>query len=312
MIIWVKDFGRTKGGELVSLYTLENSKRTRVQAINYGAAVVSAVVPKRDESFVDIVLGYDDIGSYENQKSRIGAVVGRAANRVKNGEVVLDATKYALTANDGADHELGGAEGFDKKIWSAEVLDGALVMSCVSPDGDEGYPGTLQASVKYYLDDDDAFTVSYEAQTDKTTLCNMSNRLFFNLDGHDSDAINDQRIAIDVGSLISLNDGLSLTGGLSDFKTLNIAEPQDGSVKKVACAYSPASGVELIISSNMPGVSLYDGLDIEDSSVGKNGAVYNKRGGFCLAPQYLSLDQCVLTSDKTYKSEIVYHFSVIK
>ena len=158
-------FGQTKTGEAVFAFTLKNSVGTEATILTYGAAVQSLKF-----AGTDVVLGYDTMPDYEAQDKFMGAVAGRFANRIGKGRFVLNGVEYELYCNDGANHLHGGKEGFDKKVWTADVEDDALCMRYTSPNGEEGYPGTLCTEVRYRLDDENRFCVEYQAVCD-TDLC---------------------------------------------------------------------------------------------------------------------------------------------
>jgi aldose 1-epimerase len=349
MAISFKEFGKTKNGETITVYTLENAKKTRVSVINYGAAIISVVVPQKDGNFIDVALGYGDVASYENQEPYIGALIGRVGNRIENGKFTLDGKEYTLYANDGPNHLHGGKVGFDKKLWSAGVEGGAVKMTYASPDGEEGYPGTLEVTVRYSLDDEDALTIYYEAVTDKTTVVNLTNHSYFNLNGHGAGEITDHYIGIFADSYTATKEGLlpdgrilPVSGTPLDFTTPKLIgenidadsfEPiksaggfdhnfvikdYDASVKPAARVYSPKTGVELTASTNMPGIQFYSGNFLKNGIAGKDGATYNRRGGLCLETQYFpnalanpGFVQPVLKPGETYKHTTIYRFGTI-
>ena len=181
-----KPWGKTAKGEEVELYTLRNGK-TEVSIATWGAAVTSLRVPDRNGAIADVVLGFDSLEPYMKEHPFFGVVVGRYANRIGQGRFTLDHKEYRLTINNGKNQLHGGPEGFYRKVWKAEEVDAkdgpALKLTYVSPDGEEGYPGTLTASVIYTLTDDGALRMEYAATTDKPTVVNLTNHAYFNLSG---------------------------------------------------------------------------------------------------------------------------------
>ena len=183
------------GGKEVFLFTLKNAKGMKVKLTNFGCAVVGI-----EYKGIDVALGFDALDDYVNQSCYLGVVVGRCANRVKNGRFVLNGTEYNVSKNLGNNQLHGGFKGFDKVLWDVEngVSDGSSVcFSYLSKDGEEGYPGNLITKVTYSLDEDCGLKISYEAVTDKPTVVNLANHTYFNLSGHDSGSIEDQWVRID-------------------------------------------------------------------------------------------------------------------
>lgn len=210
-----KPFGVLSTGEKISSYTLSNGNGTRVTVIDYGAAVISLSVRDRNGRFSDIVAGYDSLFDYEFGDGYLGAVVGRAGNRIANGSFTLDGASYTLYRNDGENHLHGGKQGFSNKVWSVEMHDSDepyLVMSYISAGGEEGYPGTLSVVVTYKLSKDDSLSINYKAQTDRPTVLNLTNHSYFNLGGYASGDVLDHEITIDADTYLPTNEALIPTG----------------------------------------------------------------------------------------------------
>jgi len=183
-----ESFGKTPEGREVNLYTLTNTNGLRAKITNYGAILVSLEVPDRDGNLADITLGFDALDGYLAGSPYFGATVGRYANRIGKAKFVLDGVEYELAANNGENHLHGGIKGFDKVVWKPEDLwandnEALLKMSYISEDDEEGYPGNLACTVTYTLTKDDELKINYEAQTDKTTVVNLTNHSYFNLAG---------------------------------------------------------------------------------------------------------------------------------
>src|SRR5713226_7918677 len=182
-----KAFGKTPDGQPVDLYVLTNKSGAEVSITNYGGAVVSIKVPDRNGKFADVVLGYNNVDGYVNDKSHFGGIIGRFGNRIAHAQFVLDGKTYTLAKNNGENTLHGGVKGFDKALWTAKTLpakDGeSLELSYLSKDGDEGFPGNLKVSVIYTLTDTNALRIEYSATTDKKTVVNLTSHGYFNLAG---------------------------------------------------------------------------------------------------------------------------------
>lgn len=194
-----ESFGKLKDGREVELYTLRNTKGTQAQIITYGARLVAWKFRNQDFKLVDVVLGYEDIATYEQDDKYLGAIVGRHANRIAEGKAVVGGKEYQLELNDGSrkqNHLHGGFHGFDKQLWEAEETHEGLKLTYRSKDGEGGYPGNLTATVTYGLSNDNELSIRYEAVSDKDTVCNLTNHSYFNLDGFDADSVLEQKLQI--------------------------------------------------------------------------------------------------------------------
>lgn len=178
-----KLFGETEANQPVYLHRLQSESGLCLQVIDYGAAIQSLWVPDSDGNAVDVVLGYDTLAAYSEGTEYLGACIGRCANRIENGVFELNGKTYALQKNDGDNHLHGGVYGFDRKVWQYQILPDGICYTCVSGDMEEGYPGRLRASVTYRLLPDNGLQITYEAVTDKETICNLTNHSYFNLNG---------------------------------------------------------------------------------------------------------------------------------
>ena len=214
-IIKKEAFGTLQDGRKIEKYTLRNTKGTEVKIITYGARLVSWRVMTSKFEFVDVLLGYEDIASYEQDDKYLGAVVGRHANRLEDGIAVIGGKEYQLEQNDGSrkqNHLHGGFSGFDKKVWEAEETHEGLKLTLTSPAGEGGYPGTMKVSVLYGLSNDNELSIRYEAVSDEDTVCNLTNHAYFNLDGFESDSVMRQKLRIFADSFTE-NDEESLPTG---------------------------------------------------------------------------------------------------
>lgn len=302
-------FGRLPDGRAVNAYTITAGRFSAIIS-EYGCAVTSFAI---DDT--DVVLGFDDVMGYVNHGEYMGALVGRIANRIAKGQFNLNGKDYQLYINNGPNHNHGGKEGFDKKLWKAEILsDNKLRMEYVSNDMEEGYPGTLKTTVEYELCEDGTLRLDLYAETDKTTIVNLTNHIYFNLDGHDCghDTLT-QKVKI-YGNRVGTVDGDCLATGemrrvdgtvfnlngehcLGEMypytdEQIILANGYDHSfevtgdgMRTMLEAVSDASGIKLTCVSDQPCVHLYSGNYIPDDRMGKGGARYGKHYGFAIEAQ---------------------------
>jgi aldose 1-epimerase len=341
-----KPFGKTAQGELVTLHTLTNKKGMSVSIMDYGATIVKILVPDRDGKIGDVVLGFDRFAPYLRQPPYFGATIGRYANRIAKGQFELAGTHYQLPINNGPNSLHGGIHGFDKHIWKFESVDTdipAIRFSRLSPDGEEGYPGNLFASVTFSLNDDNELRISYEATTDKPTIINLTNHTYFNLSGGGS--VLDDLVTLHADSYTPVDATLIPTGEIKpvadtpfDFRTptpigKNLAQAGGKPVgydhnfvlKKgfffnwslAAEVYDPKSGRTLEVSTDQPGIQFYTGNFLDGTITGKGGDVYRQHTAFCLetqhfpdSPNHDNFPSVVLSPDDTYKTSTVYAFGV--
>ena len=315
-----KPFGTLANGEEGSLYTLTNKNGLTASITNYGAAVTSLFVPDKNGKLSDVVLGYDDLAGYVNCKSYFGVIVGRYGNRIGKGKFALDGEQYQVTVNDGENHLHGGARGFHKVLWRAEPgqtdSSQSLKLTYTSPDGDEGYPGTVTVDVTYTLTDNNELVIAYQGKTDRTTILNPTHHSYFNLTGAPAKTILDHQLQIESDSITPVGKGLITTGVITpventpmDFRTstpigLHINELNeqlalglgydhnwvlrnfDGKVRRAAELYDASSGRLMTVLTDQPGLQFYSGNFLDGSIKGKNNIVYNHRTGLCLAAQH--------------------------
>ncbi len=347
-------FGTLPGGEAVDLYTLVNERGTQARIINYGGILVSLRIADDTGVLSEVVLGYSDLAGYLANTPYFGALVGRYANRIGDARFVLDNVEYRLAANDGANHLHGGVRGFDKALWRAAASLGAagpvLELRYVSPDGEEGYPGTLSATVSYTLTNNNELVVEYQATTDKPTLCNLAHHSYFNLGGHNSGDVLGHEVQIFAANNTPADDTLIPTGKIApvagtpfDFtkpkaagKDLKAAGGMPvgfdlnyvldkGTTDRpqlAARVTEPKSGRVLEVLSTEPGLQFYTGNFLDGTNVGKGGAVYKQYNGFCMEPQkfpdsvnkpeWKDVSNPVLRPGETYKQTTIYRFGVAK
>jgi aldose 1-epimerase len=313
-----------------------------------GAAITELWVPDKDGKLADVTLGYDSVKGYESENNPyFGCVVGRVCNRIAKGKFTLDGEEYKLATNNGKNHLHGGKVGFDKKVWKASVVDKAKVPAAVnffytSPDGEEGYPGTLKVGVIYELNDKNELHIHYTATTDKATPVNLTNHAYFNLAGHDAGDVLDHELTVKASKYTPTDDEYIPTGKIEpvedtvfDFTKatkigarikkikgtpggydLNYVLDSDGKLKLAAIVHEPKSGRVMEVLTTEPGIQFYTGNFLDGKVKGKGGAVYKKHDAFCLETQHYpdsvnhkNFPSTILTPGKTYKSTTVYRFS---
>ena len=312
-------FGKLSDGREVYRYSLTNDSGMRVDIITYGAIVTNLFVKDRTGASADVVLGYDSLQGYVNDRAYFGSIVGRYGNRIGKGKFRLDGKEFQLALNDGQNHLHGGVVGFNKVVWNAEPIEGkngpSLKLTYSSKDGEEGYPGTVTITVKYSLTKENALEIRYEGKTDKTTILNPTHHSYFNLTGSLTKTILDHQLMIAADSTTPIRSGLIPTGTIvsvantpMDFRTLtpigahigdkdeqlSLARGYDHNwvlrdytkkVRKAAEVYEPASGRVMTLFTDQPGLQFYTGNFLDGSAKGKNGVAYQYRTGLCLEAQ---------------------------
>lgn len=337
-------FGTLPDGSAVDLYTLTNKDGLKVQLMTYGAILVSLDLPDRNGAFADCVLGYDAFDGYLKEGNYFGAIVGRYGNRIAKGKFVLDGNTYTLATNNGQNHLHGGVKGFDKVLWKGEPVQDStgvgVKFTYLSKDGEEGYPGNLEASVTYVLNDQNELIISYEAKTDKPTVVNMTHHSFWNLAGGRRDVLGHE-LMLAADRYTPVDEGLIPTGELaavagtpmSFLESTAIGARIDqvpggydhnyvlssggGTMALAARVVDPESGRVMEISTVEPGIQFYSGNFLDGSIAGKGGQVYSKYWGFCLetqhfpdSPNHPDFPSTVLRPGETYKTTTIHKFSV--
>jgi aldose 1-epimerase len=339
------EYGKTPEGEVVDLYVLTNGRIT-AKVITYGGIVTELLVPDRTGKVGDVVLGFDTLEQYLARNPHFGAITGRVANRIAKGQFSLDGVDYKLAINNGPNSLHGGLKAFDKKVWKAEevaVEGGAGVkLSYTSPDGEEGYPGTLKTTVTYKVTSDDALEIDYTATTDKATPVNLTNHTYFNLAGAASGTILDQEMMLAADEYTIADETFIPLGKLEPVKgtPLDFTMPMaiGSRIKEIpgepggydhnyvirhdakspalaARAYDPKSGRVLEMFTTEPGVQFYSSNFLKDTK-GKGGAAYGKHQGFCLEAQHYpdsvhhpEFPTVILRPGATYTQTTIYKFS---
>ena len=343
MSIKKQAFGKTKDGKDVDLYTLTNANGLKTEIMTYGGIVRTLDVPDRNGNFADIVLGYDTLNEYIKNNPYFGALVGRYGNRIGKGKFTLDGVEYTLATNNGPNHLHGGMKGFDKVVWDAEPMEDetsvGLKLTYLSKDGEEGYPGNLNCTVIYTLTNDNELKVSYEAETDKPTVINLTHHSYFDLAGQGSGDILGHELMLTADNFTPVDEGLITTGEIKPVKgtLMDFTKPtpigsriaqveggydhnyvlnnSDGSLALAASVYEPKSGRVMEIFTTEPGIQFYSGNFLDGSNKGK-GAVYNKHDGFCLETQHFpdspnkpNFPSVVLKPGEKYMHLTVHKFS---
>ncbi|MDP4282366.1 MAG: aldose epimerase family protein [Bacteroidota bacterium] len=335
-------FGKVDGQE-ADLYTLSNPNGITIKITNYGGIITSVIVPDKNGKTGDIVLGYDNLKSYLEKTPYFGALVGRYGNRIANGTFTLDGKIYHLAKNDGNNTLHGGVKGFDKMIWNASEFSGngerGIILKYLSKDGEEGFPGNLNVTVKYTLNDKNQLIIRMEAVTDKPTPINLCNHSYFNLTGGETDVLN-HHVTLYADRYTEVNDQLIPTGKLPltihtpmDFSTDHtigerisqvpggydhnyVLTGKTGELHPVAKVTEDKSGRVLTVQSTQPGVQFYTGNFLDGTITGKNGIVYKKHWGFCLETQHFpdspnqkSFPNSILKPGEKYSETTVIEFS---
>ncbi|MCM8730633.1 aldose epimerase family protein [Hephaestia sp. GCM10023244] len=315
-------FGTLADGTPIEAVTLTNDRGVSARIIAYGATLQALEAPDRDGKSADIMLGYDDLASFVDKPNYFGVTVGRYANRIAGGKFALDGQTYQLTLNDTANSLHGGARGFDKQVWTiTDVKQGpvaSVTLALTSPDGDQGYPGTLTATVTYALDEKNQLTIDFNATTDRPTVVNMTNHGIFNLAGEGAaTGILDHKLTVPAAAYTPVNAALIPTGELKpvagtvfDFRKARTigdgirdgTDPQivagrgydhnfaldaglTAEPKLAARLEDPKSGRVLDVLSTEPGMQIYTGNFLDGTLVGKHGHLYRQGDGIAMEPQ---------------------------
>ncbi|MBQ9802208.1 MAG: galactose mutarotase [Clostridia bacterium] len=354
MSIQKHTFGKLPDGRAVTRYILQNKNGMTVALLDYAGAIQQLLVPDRAGRMVDVVGGYDNVLDYYYGDGYQGSLVGRIGNRIKEGKFTLEGKSYTLAINNGPNHLHGGIESFSRKIWEATPIDGEepqLQLHLVSPDGEEGYPGTLDVTVTYTLTAENALAIRYVATTDKTTIVNLTNHSYFNLGGFASGKIFDHELWLDADTYLPTDKTLIPTGELRfvagtpfDFRTpktvgrdfgaadedLKIAGGYDhcfnfvgGEQREPVCRaalYCARTGIEMKTLTDLPSVQFYSGNFLKNPDHPfKGGYAQATQNALCLETQKMpdSINHENFTDVRLHPGEVydhttVYAFSVRK
>ncbi|USI74974.1 aldose epimerase family protein [Sphingomonas morindae] len=346
-------FGQLPDGRAVEAITLSDGAGRSATILTLGASVQALSVPDRAGHSADIVLGYDDLAGYLAKPNFFGATVGRVANRIAKGRFTLDGKSYQTPVNDGPNALHGGTKGFDKVLWTVIATSGgaqpSVTLRYVSPDGDQGYPGTLTATATYSLGADGTFDIVYRATTDRPTLVNLSNHTYWNLAGEGDPAgamglrmmIPATRFTPTDATAIPTGQLQPVAGTPFDFRTptvigLRVRDGRDtqlrygrgydhnwvvsatkpGAMQLMARVEDPASGRVMELSSDQPGLQFYSGNFLDGTITGKRGHIYREGDAIVLEPQMFpdtpnqpAFGSVRLDPGQTYENHIRYRFS---
>ena len=342
-----KEFGIAKDGKQTYLYTMSNHNGMEATVTEFGAILVKLIVPNHDGVKQDVVLGYDSLSQYEENGCFFGATIGRSANRIKGAAFTLDGVEYKLAANENGNNLHTEADhGFHKIVWDAEILEekNAVKFSYISPDGENGFPGTLHISVTYTLTEDNAIVITYDGVCDKKSMLNMTNHSYFNLGGHASGDICDEKMTIFADGFVEVLPGAIPTGKVievegtpmdfrlakrigdeidADWEQLTLVKGYDhtwalntvpGKVEKIAQVEDEKAGRVMEVYTDLPGVQFYAGNFITPQT-GKDGAHYDVRQALCLETQYFpnsinepNFRQPVFEAGEPYCTTTIYKF----
>lgn len=339
MKITKRAFGTLSDGQAVHCWRIENEQGLCAEVLDYGATIRALWVPDRTGELVDVVLGYDTLEGYLENPGYLGATIGRFGNRIGGGCFTLNDKTYTLACNNGKNHLHGGNRGFDQHIWQAEETESGVLFQTVSPDGEEGYPGTLRVSVQIGWRGN-ALCLRYHAVCDQDTIVNLTNHSYFNLDGEGT--VQEQTLMIHAQTFTPNDESCLPIGVIApvegtavDFRVAKPigrdADRDEACVRPfggydvnfvllpgapAAIAKSPKRGIVMTMMTDQPGVQLYTANQMTPR-VGKNGQIYAHRSAFCLETQHYpdcvhhpDWPSCVLKAGETLDSETSYAFSV--
>lgn len=334
------------------LWVLKNAAGMEVAITNFGSRIVSIMVPDKNGIMQDVVLGYDSISDYIAFPGDFGATIGRYANRINQGRIIIDGTEIQLPQNNFGHCLHGGPEGWQYKVFKQVRQPDAttLEMTLVSPDGDMNFPGTVTATVVYKLTEDNAIDIRYSATTDKKTIINMCNHSYFNLSGDPVSSITDHLLYLNASRFTPVDSTFMTTGAIDsvkntpmDFTTAKaigaeinnydfvqlkngngydhnwVLDTNNDVTQLAAKVVSPLSGIALEVYTNEPGIQVYTGNFLDGTLTGKKGKVYEQRAAVCLETQHYpdspnkpEWPSVILEPGQTYNSQVIYKFAVEK
>lgn len=339
-------FGKTMAGQEVYKYTLTNASGAKVSLLDYGCVIQSMMVPDHKGQLIDVVLGYDETAPYETNGNYFGAVIGRNSNRTANASYEINGTVYYMEDNENGNNLHSGASCYGRRVWDVkEAADDHISFFLVSPDGDGGFPGEFSVMLTYTWTDDNQLQLHYEGTCDQDTIVNMTNHSYFNLSGHNSGTVLDHTLILLADGFTPVKDSTSITTGEiwpvagtpmdfnkekeigleidTDYEQLNfttgydhnyVLKNPDAGIRLYAKVKSPVTGIVMESYTDLPGVQFYAGNYIS-GPLGKDGAEYHKRDGFCLETQYYpncanieDFPGPILKKGEKYDSTTIYKF----
>ncbi|MBR4965158.1 MAG: galactose mutarotase [Lachnospiraceae bacterium] len=347
MSVKTTSFGTTREGTEVTMYTIENKNGMRADVIDYGANLVNLFVKGADGKERDVVLGFDTVAGYEKNVSFFGATIGPIANRTKDASFEIDGVKYQMDVNDNENNlHSHFYKGFHKLMWKASFYENSVTFKLEKKDMEIGHPGNMKVKVTYTLTDENELKIHYEATSDKDTIINMTNHTYFNLNGHDSGKIYDEKLCLKAAKYTPVLPGAIPIGEIAAVRAtpMDFTEPKkigeeinadfeqmlmvkgydhnwvvdhwDGELRLIATLEDENSGIVMETYSDLPGVQFYAGNCITPET-GKQGAAYEPRCGLCLETQYFpnsanqdGFERPLFGPEKPYDTTTVYKFVV--
>lgn len=341
-----ENFGQTSTGQQAALYTMENKNGMEIKVTDYGASLVSLIVPDRTGARRDVVLGYDDVSGYEAGTSFFGATVGRNANRIAGAAFELGGKTFHLDANEKGNNLHSGYDFYNKRLWEVKQSDAQhITFALFSPDGDQGFPGDVRIEVTYALTDENEVRISYRGIPGEDTILNLTNHSYFNLNGAGGSSIRNHIVRIDADAFTETDASLIPTGKLidvtgtpmdfrcekaigqdidADYEPLQLAGGYDhnwvlnshGKLQTAAEAYSPETGIAMEVLTDLPGMQMYTGNGI-GTEKGKEGKTYEKQTAVCFETQYCpdavhhdNFEAPVCKGGEIYQTTTVYKFRI--
>lgn len=343
MSITKEPFGKV-GDKTVDLYTLENENGIIVKITNFGGIVTHLYTNDKKGISENIVLGFEDLSSYQGDHPYFGAIIGRVGNRIAHGKFSLEGETYHLFINNGPNHLHGGKEGFDKKVWAATTSEtkeyDLLKLHYLSKDMEEGYPGNLDVTVEYKLTNKNELVIEYNAETDKTTHVNLTQHNYYNLNGCKKN-VHDHVVQIDAEKYTEVGENSIPTGRIFEVENtpLDFRKPkrvgddidrveggfdhnyilngETGKLRKIAEVYDPDSGRLMEVETTEPGVQFYTGNFLDGTLIGTDNITYEKQYGLCLETQHFPnspnvphFPSTILKPGNKYYHLTVYRFGV--
>jgi aldose 1-epimerase len=338
-------FDETVNGKKTSLLLLKNKNNIEVAITNYGARIVTLIVPDKNGNSTDVVVGFDSLQGYLNSTETYhGAIVGRYANRIAEGKFSLNGKDYQLAVNNPPNHLHGGPKGFNNQVWKVEgAKDNSIRLSYFSEDGEENYPGNLNVTLTYTLNDQNELIINYEATTDQPTIFNITAHPFFNLNGQGSGTVLDHQLQINADRYTPINEnsiptGISTVDTAFDFRPSkkigeNINDQNEQlkngagydhnfvvngeGLRSAGIAIGDKSGIAMEVITDQPGMQLYTGNFMKGENTIKYGLIDNHREAFCLetqhfpdSPNHPEFPTTVLNPGEVFRSTTIYKFSV--
>ncbi|BDD12218.1 aldose 1-epimerase (plasmid) [Fulvitalea axinellae] len=354
MKIEQRSFGTLPNGQETTLYTLTNDKGMTVKVTDFGATLADIQVPDKAGNSESVILGFDECGGYAQEQAYIGATVGRYANRIEHGKFSVDGQEYQLPVNNGENHLHGGPEAMDKTLWklagtSTTDTEAKVTFRTSSPDGFNGYPGNLEVSVSFVLDNENRLNIRYHATTDKDTIINLTNHSYFNLSGNLRDNCLKHEIKLQAGKYTPIKANMIPTGELADvddspfdfksFETIGakmnfdheqidlalgfdhnfVLNNKGGNEPTLSAeAVDHASGRVMRLYSTQPGMQFYTGNYLDGGYMGKEGRIYEKYDGFCFetqafpdSPNQEHFPSPLLKAGEAYEHSAIFEFGLV-